>query len=159
MSKEQKTTLQLYYAYIFVIITNVIPSSTIQTFGMILFIVILIATYYFRSKSNEGSFQNNHMTYITKSIWISSLALLVGMITAYFTADHSIIYNAYNAIKMGTMMTEAQINSLIMDYMRANMFTFLFTLMPSLIYLVYRLCKGIAHAQKNYIIPNLKSWI
>jgi uncharacterized membrane protein len=159
MDKEQKTTLQLYYAYIASIICNVIPSSTVQTFGLILFIIIFIATYIFRSKAKDKSFMHNHMHYIIKSIWISSLILIIGMIAAYFMADHSIIYNIMENAKNGLVLTQDQLNSILMNYMRANLLVFIVTLTPCLIYLAYRLSKGIVYAKGGYIVPNLKSWI
>jgi uncharacterized membrane protein len=159
MEKEQKTILQIYYALIASVILSVLPSSVSQTFGFILFIVIFMATYYFRHKSDEKSLTHNHMQFIIKSIWISSLILLIGMGPAYVFADHQIIYDALNHVRAGNFLTESQINSILMDYMKTNLFIFLFTLVPCLIYLVYRLCKGLAQAQKKEFIPNLKSWL
>lgn len=158
MEKDQKTTLQIYLAYIIAVICNVIPSSTVQTFGLILFIVIFAATYFYRGKSPADSFIHNHMQFIIKSIWVSSLILLIGMIAAYFMADHTIVYQTYETIMNGIFLTQDQINGFVMDYMRANIFTFVVTLMPSLIYLAYRLAKGILHARKGYIVPHSKSW-
>lgn len=159
MEKEQKTILQIYYALIASVILSILPSSVAKTFGFILFIVIFMATYYFRHKSDEKSLTHNHMQFIIKSIWISSLILLIGMAGAYFLADHSIIHNAVDFVKAGNFLTETQIENIIMNYMKENIFVFLFTLMPCLIYLIYRLCKGTVHAQKGQLMPNLKSWL
>lgn len=159
MEKEQKTILQIYYALIASVILSILPSIVAQTFGFILFIVIFMATYYFRHKSDEKSLTHNHTQFIIKSIWVSSLVLLAGMGAAYLFGDHSIIYNAVDYVKAGNFFTESQLNNIIMNYMKENIFVFLFTLMPCLIYLIYRLCKGTVHAQKGQLIPNLKSWL
>lgn len=158
MNKDQKTILQFYTAYIVAIICNIIPSSAVQTFGLILFIVIFIATYVLRGKSAKDSLIYNHMQFMIKSIWISSLILLMGMTAAYFIADHSIIYQTIESAKSGVFLTESQLNSILMDYMRANIFTFILTLTPSLIYLVYRFSKGVMYAKDGYVVPNLKNW-
>ncbi len=159
MEKDQKTTLQIYLAYIIAVICNIVPSSAVQTFGLILFIVIFAATYFYRNRSPSESLIHNHMQFIIKSIWISSLVFLVGMITAYFMADHTIVYQTYETIMNGVFLTQDQINGFVMDYMRANIFTFVITLMPSLIYLAYRLAKGILHARKGYIVLHSKNWL
>lgn len=159
MEKEQKTILQIYYSLIISIICNVIPSTMVQTFGLIVFIAAFIACYYLRHKSDNEGLTYNHMQFIIKSIWISSLILLIGMVAAYFLADHAIIHGAVNHVTAGNFLTEAQIENIIMDYMKENIFTFIFTLMPCLIYLIYRLSKGIVHGQKQQVIQNLKSWL
>lgn len=141
------------------IILNTVPVSIISSFGSLLFIVIFIATYVYKSKAPEDSLIHNHMRFIIKSIWVSSLILLVGMIASYLLADHTIIHQTYNTIMSGTYLTQEQIHGLIMDYMKANLFVFILTLTPCLIYLLYRLSKGILHARKGYIIPDLKSWM
>lgn len=159
MSKDQKTVLQIYIAYLASIIMSFIPSSPLSTFGTILFVIIFIATYYYRRKSSAGEFTYTHMQFILKTIWISSLILIVGMAAAYLLANHTIIYQTYESIKGGLFLNEDQINGLIMDYFRANIFVFLLTLSPSLIYLGYRFIKGIIFAKNNQKIENLKSWI
>jgi uncharacterized membrane protein len=158
MNKDQKTLLQIYVAYLISLICNIIPSSTVQTFGMILFIIIFIATYFYRSKSEENSLINTHMQYIIKNIWISSMFLIIGMIAAYLLADHSIINQTMNAIQQGIIPSEDQINDLLLTYFKFNIFVFIATLSPSLIYLAYRLINGMVKAKENSPIINLKNW-
>lgn len=158
MQKEQKTILSIYIGFLIAVIFNFIPSSAVSTFGGILLIVLVIAAYIYRFRAEENSLTKNHMAYLIKSFWIASLFLLVGMIAAYVFADHSIINNSIETIKNGIIMSQEQIESLLMDYARANIFVFFATLSPSFIYLFYRLVKGMIHAKKSQSVVNLKNW-
>ena len=158
MNKDKNTALQIYGVYLISLICNIVPSNAIQTFGMVLFIIIFIATYIYRSKSEENSLMNTHMRYIIKSIWVSSIFLMIGMIGAYLLADHSIVNQTVNAVKQGMMFSEDQINDLLLTYCKANSFVFIATLSPSLIYLTYRLIKGMLITKNNAPITNLKNW-
>ena len=159
MENTKKNVLIIYAIYIISIILNVIPSTFIQTLGLFSFFTVFIITYIYKSKMKENIFVYSHMKFILKSIWVSSLILLIGMVAAYFWADHSIIYQTVNTVQNGIFLTESQINGLIMDYMRANIFVFIITLTPCLIYLIYRLTKGTSLAKTNQHIDNLKTWL
>ena len=160
MEKEQKTILQVYVTFIVAIILNIAPSATLQTFGALLFLVVLIAAYIYRAKaeSNKESLTYNHMSYAINSFWISSLFLVIGIAAAVALADHSIIHNTIENVKSGMFLDEEQLSSLLYDYARANIFIFSLTLGPSLVYLCYRLTKGILSVQKGNKIEKLKNW-
>lgn len=158
MKKETKKIIYLYSAYLIAIICNIVPSSIIQSLGLILFLVIFITTYVYKYKSQEDSVTYSHMTYIIKTIYISSLWLLIGMVLAYYFADHMIIHQAIQSLQNGMPLTENDLNRIMMNYLKQNIEIFTLTLSPSLIYLIYRFGKGIIIAQKDSVIHNPKNW-
>ena len=155
---KNKELVGIYLLYIISLILNVVPNTAMASFGALLFIVLFIATYVQRARSKEKPVEYSHYQYIIKTIWIFSLFFLVGAITAYFLADHSIINNMTDLIMKGTMMTPEQMTSLTMDYARANKFVFGIIFIPITIHVFYRLGKCFFLARKNESIPNLKSW-
>lgn len=159
MTKETNTIMKIYGAFFASIIFNFVPSTIVQAFGGILLLIIVIATYIYRGRSNKESLMHSHMVYLIKSFWISSLFLAVGLAGAVALADHSIINEAVNTVASGALMSEAQIESIIMDYMHTNLMVFALTLGPSIIYLAYRVIKGMMLTQKVLPIPNPKNWL
>ncbi len=158
MSKEQKTIIQIYISFLIAIICNFIPSTIIQSFGGILFFILIIVIYIYRYRSNEGTLMYSHTYYLIKSFWISSLFLLIGMAGAFFLADHTLINETVNNILNGALLDEDQINTVIMNYLYDNILVFCLMLLPSLIYLTYRVIKGIILAKKEHLILNPKNW-
>lgn len=142
MRTNKDTAIQLYIGFIIAVICNIVPVSLVQSFGLILLLVILAATYIYRAKSDKSSITYDHTSFMVKQFWVSSLILLIGMGAAWYFADHTIVYNGWNAIQRGIILTESQINSFLKDYFFANIYLFLLTLTPSVIYLSYQLIKG-----------------
>jgi len=99
------------------------------------------------------------MTYFVKSFWISSLALLVGIIFAAFLSDNTLIHNIVDSFTSGILLSKHEMNIVLMQYARKNIIVLLLTISPSIIYLFYRIIKGMILANKNQFIPNLKSWL
>lgn len=159
MAKKNSIVVQFYIIYLVSVFLNFVPSHLISTFGSLLFLVIFIATYIYRSKHKENNFIHSHMVFIIKSIWISSLILIVGIILAYLLGDHSIIETAIAGVKRNIYLTEYQINEILMNYLKHNAVIFGLTLMPAIIYLIYRLARGLKNAKQQKPIKNLKSWL
>ena len=158
MEKEQKTIFQIYIGFAAVVIFNFIPSSAVQTFGGILFIVLIVAAYIYRAKAQNNSVMHSHMAYLIKSFWIASLFLSIGIAAALALADHSIIYDAVDGVINGQMISEAQMNQVLMAYLHDNLLIFSLTFGPSILYMAYRVMKGMIRVKKNQIIANPKNW-
>jgi len=158
MEKEQTNILSVYIVFTAAVIMNCIPSTVISTLGFILLFVILIAIYVYRARSDKDSLRYSHMAFLIKSFWVSSLLLLIGMIAAYFLGDHSSVINAYESIFKGSYLTEEQINNILSTYLHDNLTVFLLTLGPSLLYLAYRIYRGVMLIKSNLPIPNPKNW-
>lgn len=158
MEKDQKNTLHLYIVFIISLICNVIPSTAIQFFGALLFIVALIAAYFYRAKHNKNTLVYTHMHFLIKTVWISSLFLAIGILAAVILADHSLIHQTTDQVMNGMFLDEARLHSILADYTKTNLMIFILTLSPSLLYFLYRLVKGIMAVQDNKLMPNPKDW-
>ncbi|HPF78222.1 MAG TPA: hypothetical protein PLF01_02920 [Alphaproteobacteria bacterium] len=159
MNKEQSNIVQIYIAFIVAIIMNFVPSTAVQALGGILLLLIVIATYIYRARADKKSLTFGHMAYLIQSFWISSLLLLIGIFAAYLLGDHTIINNTVDRVMGGMMMTEEQLDAIMMNYLRTNFMVFSLTISPSLIYLTYRVVKGLLLAKDGKNINKPKSWL
>ena len=159
MIKEQKTVIQIYGFFLMAIIFNFLPSTLFQTIGLFLALGLVISAYVIRRRAENGSLAHSHMSYLIKSFWISSLLLVLGTVASFFLADHSIIHDAVDQVAGGVIMSEEQIEMILMDYARANFLIFSAVLAPSVLYLTYRIVKGLILAKDKKPIKNLKSWL
>lgn len=167
-NKDQKNTINtLYVMLVLSTILSFVPMMIAQSFSLILLIIVLIGAYYYRSRDNEDGLLYNHMTYMIGTIWIGTSFIVLGIIMAglwiYQNGDHSIIDNTIAQIQSGTMIDEAALNTIMLDYMKANypllMKTSLVTIGPAILYFVYRVGNGFARSLKGYRIANPKSWL
>ncbi len=158
MTQEQKKIITLYGLFIISVIFNFTPSQQINMIGSIIFIICFIALYIFRKRSKKSSLTYSHSSYIIKSIWVSSLFLFIGMIVAGIVGDHSIVQNTVDTLTNGEVLTEAEINSIMLEYTKANLLTFAVSLIPGIIYLLYRLGKGTKLCLQNTSITNHGNW-
>ena len=158
MKKERQNILQIYGLFLFSITLNIVPSSLISSIGILLLMLTIVAIYIYRNKAGHDSLQYNHMTYMIKSFWISSLLLIIGILVTYLLANHSIINNAVDSIMAGVVLSEEQMKEILMSYARENYFILAVTLLPSILYLLYRVIKGINFARQSKKIENSQSW-
>ena len=142
MTQEQNKIMTLYGLFIVSIIFNFVPSVTIQTVGMIIFFICFVALYIVRAKAKKAGLTYSHSSFIIKSVWISSLFLLIGSVAAGIFGDHSIIDSTVDSITNGTVMSEEQLQEIFMEYSRTNFMIFMATLLPSILYFLYRLVIG-----------------
>lgn len=159
MNKEQSNIVQIYAAFIVAILLNFVPSTTIQAFGGIFLLLIVIATYIYRARAEKQSLTFGHMAYLIKSFWISSLLLLIGIFGAYLLGDHTIIHNTVDRVTGGIMITEEQLDAIMMNYLKTNFIIFSVTISPSVFYLTYRVVKGLLLAKDGKNINKPKSWL
>lgn len=159
MNKEQKNIFSIYFSFLLAVLLNFAPSVEAQFFGALLFFVMIIAAYVYRYKSDPDSLTRNHMIYLIKSFWISSLFLAIGMAAAAFLADNTIIHNAVNGAQNGFFFSEEEIHIMMMEYIRKNVWIFVGTISPSIVYLIYRVVKGTILTKKNQFVPNIKTWL
>ncbi|MCI5059872.1 MAG: hypothetical protein MRY79_02245 [Alphaproteobacteria bacterium] len=158
MNKEKNLVLGTYIGFIIALISNFIPSASVQMMGGLLFLLLLVMTYIWRAKSVKEGYRHTHMAYLIKSFWIGALFLIVGILLAVLLADHSVINAAVDSVGAGQFLTEDDINQILIDYTRRNLGVFIITLCPSLLYLGYRFVKGALLANKEEVIENFKNW-
>lgn len=164
MEKEHKTVIHIYSAFVASLVMQVLPSSALQFFGALLFLAVLIMAYILRKKADDRSLIENHMTYIIRTIWIWSLCLMVAMVAAVLwivtSGGHNILGSAVDDIMISGMMpSDAEMKAVFNRFLVHNMVALIVTLGPCIIYIAYRLSKGLSRALKGHRIGNVKSWL
>lgn len=165
--KQKQTITALYIFLIASTILGCMPNVTCALFSLVLFFTVLIAAYWYRFRDKEDGLLFNHMTYLIGTVWIGSTFLAIGVCVAgylvYAKGDHSVIHNALDQILNGVMMDESALYGVIMNYISINrdlmVSASLPTIVPALLYLVYRIANGFSRGAKGYRIANPKSWL
>ncbi len=158
MKKQQQNMLTLYIGFFVSTILNFFPNYNIQIFAFIFFFILLVTAYIYRSKYKDDEFQYSHSKYIIKTIWIFSFFLLLGTMAAGIFADNSSINNIMDQAMNGIIMSESELETILMAYTKQNFFVFLITIGPSFLYFFYRIFNGFSLVRNNRPITNLKNW-
>lgn len=156
---KNKQTTSIYILYIASLIMSVVPNTIISSFSSVLFLVVFIATYILKYNADKQSTNYSHYAYLTKTIWIFSLFVMIGTVIAYYLGDHSIINNMVDSVMNGIVMSVEEMSYRLMEYGYANKYIFGIIFAPVTLHLFYRLGKGLHLAHKDKAIPNPKSWI
>ena len=158
---KQQNTLASLYAVLFVLTAaSLMPYPNVAVLGTILFLFVFIALYVFKAKAEEGDLLHNHTTYLIRSIWISSLLLILGIAFFFFAGDHFVMTQMMEDVaQTAAMPTEEDLHLLSQQYLQDNISILTLSFAPGLIYFLYRLCKGAARAVKGYRIQNPKGWL
>ncbi len=169
---ESTIVLRMYAAFSASLVMTFIPMAIFAGLAMVLFIGVLMAAYHLRDKAGDGGLVENHMTFIIRTIWIVSLfgvfTILAG--TAYliplidYAPMDPCMYKLMNALDMyGDLaamekLCEPDIRAFITANMNALITATVISGGPLVIYLVYRLAKGLSRALKGYRIQDPKGW-
>ncbi len=167
MEKNRNIILAFYAFLSLVVILCSTTSFDLQNIGYTLALIVLIAAYIVRTKfPRNESFEDNHMTYIIRSIWIySSLAAIAMTIMAIVLVqrgDMNSIYQLGDIYMSGSEPSEEQMklafDSYIMDNRSLILEQYLIWIFPVQLYLVWRIFHGGERAFKSYRIANPKRW-
>lgn len=167
-SKEMKTVTNVYGALSASIFAQFIPNVTAQLFGICLFCMVLPAAYVIRRLSKEpDGLVKNHMTFIIRTIWLSSFALTIGTTIGsafiYNYGDNTVIYEFFDRIRTGSLIGLYDLEGVIKMYMIRNksliVSTAIFSLGPCVIYIAFRLARGLSRAMKGHRIGNPNAWL
>jgi len=166
-NREQKIILQIYAALAGSLLLSFVPMISAVIFSLILFFGVWITASFLRHKATPDSLVKNHMGFLIRTIWITGLFSLVTMsiATAYLLS----VYNSLDLVDcVGTVTTtdmaalEAAIRPCMDDFMRINMPYFinatLIAATPLVLYMTFRLIKGLSRALKGHRMGNLKCW-
>lgn len=167
LNKQQDIIKTLYAFFIFSTFLSFVPIGFAQVMSLALIVTTLIVAYFYKYIGKKDDILSNHMTYMIGTIWVSSSFLVMGMLCAaaivYLKGDHTIVHNAVDQITSGTLMEEEEIKSLMMDYMNTNITILILasipTIVPAILYFVYRIANGYSRAIKGYRIANPKGWL
>lgn len=173
--KGQKTILNLYAVFGVSLILSVLPSVAAAVLSMIFFIGLLVAAYHFRKKADDYGLLDNHTTFIIRTLWISAFLSLIttGIATIYmlggvnyapFEPCAQTIANQGIAWLETAQVMEIYglIEPCLHSFLGANQTLLLNALIiaggPIMLYMVYRLAKGVNRAMKGYRLADPKSW-
>ena len=156
---HNKEIASIYVLYMVSWIMSVIPHTTTASFGTVLVFVTFISIYILRNQSKEDSIAYSHYVTMIKTTWISSLMAVVGIVICFFMADQSVLNNMMQSAMSGIIPSKNQMALLAENYMRTNMFLFLAVFSPMLMYLFYRLGKGLYILSQGLPITNPRSWL
>ena len=157
LKKQRQNIISLYLGLFISGICNFIPLDSVQVFGMVFFLVLLITSYIYRAQAEQDSLQHSHASYIIKVLWAFSLFIFLAVITASFLTDNTLIHDTMDKAKSGVLMNEEELKSIMSDYIQINLWVFIVTLGPCIGYFVYRLGKGLRFARNNMNAPHLKN--
>ncbi len=171
MNKEHKKITHIYAALTVSLLMSFLPMMAAAAMALIMFTGVWIAAYALRKKADHDSLTTNHMTFIIRTMWIASFFATITM-----TAACIYVLSVYDPSSIGacaqTLMNsgaadmtamELAVKPCMDEFMSTNMTYFINGAVmgagPVVIYLGYRLSKGLARALKGHRIGNVKSWI
>lgn len=167
MEKNRNTILGFYAVLSLVVILSSVPDFKIQNVGYTLIMIELVIAYIARARWPRGeSFEENHSTYIIRTIWMYSFLFTIGAVAASYlvwvNGDKSAIEQITDMMVNGSPPSEDETNAAMMKYYEDNKILMMNTtrlwLCPSQLYLVWRILQGGGRAFKSYRLANPKRW-
>lgn len=173
INKEQKTVSNIYAMFSATLVLGIVPQMSFAFLAMIMFTIATLAAYTARRRAEPDSLTANHMTYLIRTLWITSLFGLVTMAVAiaYMLANYDAsplmdcVNNVASSIGSGTQDVSTLQNHVApcMDDFTAQNKTVLITATfigggPLVIYFGYRLAKGLSRAVKGHRIGDVQNW-
>ncbi|MCB1721080.1 MAG: hypothetical protein H6860_06225 [Rhodospirillales bacterium] len=174
-SHGRKSVLNLYAALGASLILSVLPSVTAAGLSLVFFLGVLIAAYHMRRKVEEHSLIENHATFIIRTLWIGALFSLftMGLATAHMMSG--IDYTPFDACAQalaskGALWIESArmmevyglIEPCVEGFILGNKVLFINSVViagaPVVLYMTYRLIKGLSRASKGYRLAKPKGW-
>ncbi len=168
MDGEQKKVTNIYAMLCVSLMLSFLPMATAAGLSLMMFAAVLIAAYTLRGRAPQGSLVSDHMTYIIRTLWISGFFALVTMTIACIYVigvyDPSSIEPCAEAVMNATdqAAVKAAFQPCFNEFMSVNMKHFLVGAIigagPIVIYLAYRIAKGVTRAIKGHRIGDIKAW-
>lgn len=149
----QVKTLILYAAFIAAIVFQMIPVMELQILSIVLLLGCVVAIGIFRRDSPADSLLNNHATYLSRSFWMWSILMsLGGAIGGYLLFTQHDLQSLMNIARDLSDNQEKSEAFKMMSLYAAASFG------PGLVYLAYRIIKGLHRALYGYRLAKPKSW-
>ena len=162
LGREQRAINRIYGAMVAMLIFSCVPLAAFQIVALVLLLYAVPGAYVLRSRSAKDSMAWNHMEYLIRTFWISSLICVIGLVC----------YIVYVLGSLSSAEIDATLNSLLQSLTDAAMtgqialsdavkrqgIAALITLAPSFIYFIYRVGAGLARAVRGHRIGNVKAW-
>jgi uncharacterized membrane protein len=156
--KEEKQINKVYAAMAGMLIFSCVPFVLLQILAFILLLYGMMKAYRLRARSAEDSMTHNHMEFLIRTFWISSLFFLIGFAGAVvylmkkldLNAVNNILNSMENGMMTGQFVLTPDIKTLAIVSVAA--------IGPSIVYFIYRIAKGFARSLQGYRIGNVKAW-
>lgn len=151
MSDIQKNILAVYALIAVGSVMMMVPFSLFPFAGMACSFVGFASAYVYRWKHKDDALMSEHMTYIIRTVWWSSLILLVGMLIfcsiIMTNGDLSMIYNLMDSTQNGILPTDADVRAMQIAFVNTNMdyitLGAIIGLLPYPLCLAYRMVRGV----------------
>lgn len=165
--KERSTILQLYAIFVASTIFSFAPDTTIQMIAFVLFFALILSVPIYQWRGEDGSLLKNHMIYLNRTIWIGSLFLFLSILLfglwVYLQSDSRAFFELFMQVKNGFMITEQDIAQALREFLQVNYALLvqasILCLFPPMLYVCYRIGRGVARASQFYRMPNPRSWL
>lgn len=172
---EKREALNLYAAFGVSLALTLVPHGIVALVAFLFMLGVLIAAYMKRGKTNSESLLENHCTFIIRTIWIGSFLSAILMSISAFIMMADINYAALEPCIMNmaskgeayimnagiTEMSEVAapcLDAFIADNFQTIAQAALITIIPTLLYFIFRYVKGLSRAIKGYRVANPKNW-
>lgn len=171
----QSAIFNLYAAFGVSIILSVLPYASAALLSFFFFFGVLIAAYIIRGNTEPESLSGNHATFIIRTLWIGAFfsVITMGAATAYMM--NGVDYDpfapcAQKLADQGLVWLEQagpiQVYGFAMPcmegFVEANKTLFINSVIiaagPVLLYMAYRLIKGLSRAIKGYRLAKPRVW-
>lgn len=171
----QKTVFNLYAALGVSLILSVLPSYAAAGVSMVFFLGVLLAAYAVSNKAETGSLRESHADFIIRTMWIAAFFSLITTGLAAFYLIKGVEYAQFMpcadtlankgldwAENAGMMEIYALIQPCVTPFIDDNMTVLLNAVAlagaPPVLYMAYRMARGLSRAIKGYRVVHPKSW-
>lgn len=171
----QKAVLNLYAAFGVSLILSILPNMTAAGLSLVFFLGVLIGAYIVRSKFEDHSFAENHATFLIRTLWISAFLSLITTGIATFYMMGGIEYRVFQPCaddlagkgvawieSAGMMDVYAIIEPCVKPFLNLNQTLLINSALiagaPLILYMAYRMVKGLSRAIKGYRLSDAKTW-
>lgn len=171
----KKTILNLYALLGVTVVLSVLPYFSAALTSVIFLSVLLLWAGMVRKKCDAHSLTESHTTYIIRTIWISAVYAVITMAVAIAYLIPALDHAAFEAcsndlMSRGTEWIEqagpdeayAVIAPCMDGFISLNKTALINAAIiagaPVLLFMAYRLAKGLSRALKGYRLLNEKSW-
>lgn len=166
LKKERLSILFFYGLCAALALISCIPHMSAQNVGLTGILVVLILSYIKRCFSEADSLEHHHLSYIIRTIWIYSLFAAIGILGAgwviWSDGNNAAIDALTSMVEQGGMPNEADMHATVNAYLADNenliMKSMILWMMPSLLYFILRIARGIGRGWNNYRVQNIYSW-
>lgn len=162
IEREQRQINRVYGAMVAMLIFSCVPTEIFQVVALVLLLYAVPSAYRLRARSAGDSMAWNHMEYLIRTFWISSLICLIGLagyvLYVLATLDAAAIDGMFNSLmtSLNDSMTTGRF--VMSDGLRRQGIAALIALAPSFVYFIYRIAAGLSRAVKGHRIGDVKTW-